>query len=102
MLRLIRMAAVFGMLFALVDFCWTAIDAPQNYGLFQEKNCKEFKSHLHHALKDQYQSGLGFAVAAILYVLTRTRSCATCSQRPVPEGLVDSGDHDRAPQDDVT
>ena len=78
MLRLIRVAAIAGMTLALVDFCWTAAEAPKHYDLFQFGSWHDMKQHWHHALKVQYQSGVDFTFSAILYVLvdiaTRERS----------------------------
>src|SRR3954453_15820320 len=91
MMRLIRMAAVVGMALALVDFCWTAIDAPRNHELVHNKDWHDRKVHWHAALRDQYQPGIGFAVSAILYVLAsramhdRTASRSVAESDAAPE-----------------
>jgi hypothetical protein len=75
MLRFLRVAALLGMVLALLDFFWTAFEAPQQYELAHDNDFHDFQVHLHHVLHDQYQSSLWFAAFAILYVLTiRTTS----------------------------
>jgi hypothetical protein len=86
MMRFLRVAAIFGMALALLDFFWTAVDAPQQYELIHDNDLHEFQLHLHHVLHDQYQSSLWFAVFAILYVLTvRTTSSEKAISRSAGE-----------------
>jgi len=69
MMRLIRIAAVVGMVLALVDSGWMAVDAPREYGLLHCDTCHHFKAQLHRALRDQYHCGIWFGVSGILYVV---------------------------------
>jgi hypothetical protein len=87
-MRLIRLAALLGMTLALIDFCWTAVDAPRAYGLFREKDWHDFKIHLHHVLRDQYPPGSAFTLSAILYVL------AGLATRDRQQGGEPPGPHD--------
>jgi hypothetical protein len=91
MIRFIRLAAVLGILLALVDFCWTAIDAPRAHQLFDFDAWRAHGDHtgygsrLHAAIREQYQSGIGFAVSGILYVLaTRAASGKQPNSQTIP------------------